>query len=251
MTLIRVKCTLNELDIVKGQEICIQYNRNTLGCLFKCLCKVCRSGSGRWDESMVDWNQVVPTEEIFRSVPFSNETYGEAKPNLIKDIIQRLKITQKDSFVDLGSGIGNVVMQASMDTGCRAVGIEKEMGRYQAAVRLLKQCRELQPDVHGRVEFYQKDLMVDKDDIEKVLLGATVIFVNNYSFGEELGLKVLDHFDALQEDAIVVTLKSLFGRRKRTRTEGLLNLELSFMGPSDGVSWTSNPIELFVYRKEP
>jgi H3 lysine-79-specific histone-lysine N-methyltransferase len=133
---------------------------------------------------MVDWSQVVPTREIFKSVGFSNETYGEAKLNLISEIIQRLKITQNDFFVDLSSGIGNVVMQVSMNTGCHAVGIEKELGRHQAAVRLLNQCRELQPDVHGRVEFYQKDLMVD--NIEKVLLGATVVFMNNYSFGEEL-----------------------------------------------------------------
>jgi hypothetical protein len=247
--LIRVKCTLNELEVAKGKEICIQYNKNTLGCLFKCLCKACCAGSRRW-ESMVDWNQVVPTGEIFKSVGFSNETYGEARPNLIREIIQRLKITQKDSFVDLGSGIGNVVMQVSMDTGCRAVGIEKELGRHQAAVRLLSQCRELQPDVHGRVEFYQQDLMVDDGDIEKVLLRATVVFMNNYSFGEELGLKVLDHFNALQKDAIVVTLKSLFGRRKRRRNSGLLTLEFSFMGPKNGISWSANPIELFVYRKE-
>ena len=56
--------------------------------------------------------------------PFSSEVYGETKPNLVDDVIQRLNITPNDCFIDLGSGIGTVVLQVAAQTLCSCYGVE-------------------------------------------------------------------------------------------------------------------------------
>ena len=56
--------------------------------------------------------------------PFSREVYGETNASLVQHIIETQKITDSDTFFDLGSGIGQVVLQAAATTGCRAFGVE-------------------------------------------------------------------------------------------------------------------------------
>ena len=56
--------------------------------------------------------------------PFSHEVYGETNANLVQFVIDSQAITSDDVFVDLGSGIGQVVLQVAASTQCRAFGIE-------------------------------------------------------------------------------------------------------------------------------
>jgi len=134
-----------------------------------------------------------------------------------------------------------------MNTGCRAIGIEKEEARYQASLRLLQQCKEVDPSLEERVQFLSEDLMCNEVDLSE----ATVIYVNNWCFSEELQLKLLDHFQALKPGTRIVTLKTLFGQRssKRRKLESILKQEPSINGPAGSASWTPNPIACYVYRK--
>jgi hypothetical protein len=43
--------------------------------------------------------------------PFSHEVYGETNANLVQFVIDSQAITSDDVFFDLGSGIGQVVLQ--------------------------------------------------------------------------------------------------------------------------------------------
>jgi H3 lysine-79-specific histone-lysine N-methyltransferase len=55
---------------------------------------------------------------------FSNHVYGEINSILIKEFIERTNITSKSVFIDMGCGIGNVVLQVAAQTACEAHGIE-------------------------------------------------------------------------------------------------------------------------------
>lgn len=57
-------------------------------------------------------------------VAFSNHVYGEINSILIKEFIERTNITSKSVFIDMGCGIGNVVLQVAAQTACEAHGIE-------------------------------------------------------------------------------------------------------------------------------
>lgn len=70
--------------------------------------------------------------------PFSREVYGETNASLVQHIIKTQEITAADIFFDLGSGIGQVVLQAAATTGCRAFGIElmEIPAQYAAALQV-------------------------------------------------------------------------------------------------------------------
>jgi H3 lysine-79-specific histone-lysine N-methyltransferase len=57
-------------------------------------------------------------------IAFSNHVYGEINSILIKEFIERTKISSKSVFIDMGCGIGNVVLQVAAQTACEAHGIE-------------------------------------------------------------------------------------------------------------------------------
>lgn len=56
---------------------------------------------------------------------FSNEVYGEFNTNMITDVVRSANITEEDTFVDLGSGVGHVVLQMALQARCKlSYGIE-------------------------------------------------------------------------------------------------------------------------------
>jgi H3 lysine-79-specific histone-lysine N-methyltransferase len=243
-----VKSTRN-FAVSKGEEICIQYDKDISGHFPKCFCSNCNS---KWLETQIDWKYVLGGNDFKKASAFSNETYGEIKPILVSKVIQHLSITSEDVFYDLGSGIGNVVMQVSMETGCRAIGIEKVMSRHTAALRLLEQCGKFEPMLAERVNLYHQDLTQLTADLSD----ATIVFTSNWCFDQDLHRHLLDHFSVLSKGTTIICTKDLLGQRnsdnsrKRNIATTFLQQRESIKGPLNGVSWTSSHIECFIYVKE-
>jgi hypothetical protein len=59
-----------------------------------------------------------------QSLPAGGVPYLPAGVNEILAIIREAPVTRADTFVDLGSGMGRVVMLTQLITGCRAHGVE-------------------------------------------------------------------------------------------------------------------------------
>jgi len=58
--------------------------------------------------------------------PFSPEVYGETSYDLVCQMIDQMEITKDDVFIDLGSGVGQVVLQMAAATCCKVCfGVEK------------------------------------------------------------------------------------------------------------------------------
>lgn len=54
------------------------------------------------------------------------QVYGETTFDLICQMIDELQMTEEDTFIDLGSGVGQVVLQLAASTPCKMIwGIEK------------------------------------------------------------------------------------------------------------------------------
>lgn len=52
--------------------------------------------------------------------------YGETSYDLICQMIDQIEITRDDVFLDLGSGVGQVVLQMAAATLCKiCIGVEK------------------------------------------------------------------------------------------------------------------------------
>ncbi|GFW05211.1 histone-lysine N-methyltransferase, H3 lysine-79 specific [Trichonephila clavipes] len=69
---------------------------------------------------------VTDPEKLNQYEPFSPEVYGETSFEFITQMIGELDITEDDIFIDLGSGVGQVVLQMAATTKCKkCIGIEK------------------------------------------------------------------------------------------------------------------------------
>ncbi len=79
-------------------------------------------------------------EKLNQYEPFSPEVYGETSFDLIAQMIKKLEITEHDTFIDLGSGVGQVVLQLAASTPCKfCYGIEKaEVPAAYAKVRVVR-----------------------------------------------------------------------------------------------------------------
>uniref|UniRef100_A0A8C0CXK3 Histone-lysine N-methyltransferase, H3 lysine-79 specific n=1 Tax=Balaenoptera musculus TaxID=9771 RepID=A0A8C0CXK3_BALMU len=71
-------------------------------------------------------HSVTDPEKLNNYEPFSPEVYGETSFDLVAQMIDEIKMTEDDLFVDLGSGVGQVVLQVAAATNCKHhYGVEK------------------------------------------------------------------------------------------------------------------------------
>ncbi len=58
--------------------------------------------------------------------PFSPQVYGETSFDLVDQLLKKVTLKESDVFVDLGSGVGNVVLQVAAVSQCKmCYGFEK------------------------------------------------------------------------------------------------------------------------------
>lgn len=117
---------------------------------------------------------------------FSNEVYGELMPSFVSEMVRRTGLREDALFLDLGSGVGNVVLQASLQTGCRSYGIELNRGPAEIARGQLEQlqmrCRMWGVRM-GEVELEEGD-MERSERLDRLVKEADVVLVNNKVFAE-------------------------------------------------------------------
>jgi H3 lysine-79-specific histone-lysine N-methyltransferase len=115
---------------------------------------------------------------------FSSSVYGELMPHFISDIIAETCLNQNSFFIDLGSGVGNVVIQASLQSGCKSYGIELMPSPAKVARNQLEQvkvrCRMWGVSL-GDVELEEGD-MLNSQRLTELIPKADVILVNNKVF---------------------------------------------------------------------
>ncbi|OSD05613.1 DOT1-domain-containing protein [Trametes coccinea BRFM310] len=160
--------------------------------------------------------------KLTRYEAFSSEVYGELMPMFVTDIIKATGLREGMLFVDLGAGVGNVVLQAALETGCRAYGIEimpepAKIGRSQLE-QFQTRCRMWGVRM-GEVELEQGD-MLKSEKVDKLVKEADVVLVNNKVFLEPLNEALRQKFLDLKEGAVVVSLKCLMGSARSTARHG-------------------------------
>lgn len=149
-------------------------------------------GDTTWLQSQV-WElaymrAVKPHLHLLRAYkPGTDAVYGELMPILIADIARVTGIDEHSVVLDLGCGIGNILIQLALLTGAFCWGIE-----YQNGVALLSRMLEVEA-VHlmrllglpilGKVEVCVGD-MFKSVEVKEKLSAATVVIVNNKVFLE-------------------------------------------------------------------
>ena len=242
-----------------------------------------------WNESLVEWrkdgtlNRVMDAweavdltllERIFtqtyaRTVsPRVNElrkyqngtdhVYGELLPRFVSTILKKDTNMKSDQiFVDLGSGVGNCVLQAALEVGCESWGCEMmenacELADLQAK-EFAARCR-LWGLSCGSIHLERGDFLKN-EAIRKILPKADVVLVNNQAFTPTLNEDLTNLFLDLKDGARVVSLKSFKpeGHKNEALTAGAIYNILNVVKKdyhSEHVSWTDADGNYYVSTKD-
>ncbi|KAL8768925.1 MAG: hypothetical protein Q9209_004980 [Squamulea sp. 1 TL-2023] len=187
----------------------------------------------------------------------TDNVYGELLPKFVSDIFRVTGLGPSHVFVDLGSGVGNVVLQAALEVGCESWGCE-----IMENACVLADLQE--PEFKARCRLWgltvgdinlQRGDFLENQRINQVLPKADVILVNNQAFTPELNDRLTSHFLDLKEGCQVVSLKSFVPAGHRITSRNLNSaynvldvVERRYY--SACVSWTDAPGSYYISRKD-
>lgn len=170
--------------------------------------------------------------------------YGELLHPLISSIlVEKLQMTSDQVFVDLGSGVGNVVLQAALEIGCESWGCEMMENACNLADAQLKEFKArclLWGLAPGKVSLERGDFRASAG-IHEALKRADVVLVNNQAFTSQLNDDLVRMFLDLKTGCKIISLKSFVHDHKSASNDvgsSILAVE-DFTYPEDHVSWTS------------
>lgn len=183
--------------------------------------------------------------------------YGELKTVFVYNILVETGITSDKVFVDLGSGVANVVVQAALQIGCESWGCEIMENACVLADAQKKEtearCR-LWGIAPGAVKLERGDFMVN-DNIRDALKRADVVLVNNEVFTPQLNNDLVNLFLDLKDGCQIVSLKSFVPHNhkitayNRNNPVNLLEVEQKVYG-SRSVSWKDEGGNYFISKKD-
>ncbi|WFD42699.1 [histone H3]-lysine(4) N-trimethyltransferase [Malassezia psittaci] len=185
---------------------------------------------------------------------FSDNVYGEMLPPFLSEISRLAQLGPDSILVDLGSGIGNLVVQAAMQTGCAAYGCEYMPIPADLANAQLREARARLGLWHlqgGQMETWCADF-TDSEQVRTSIRNADLVVANNYAFrpktNDTLSLLFLD----LKDGAMIISLRSFvpqdFRLTERTLSSPAAILRVEERSYSPGcVSWTGGSGKYYVH----
>ncbi|KAL5381151.1 hypothetical protein DPSP01_007405 [Paraphaeosphaeria sporulosa] len=206
--------------------------------------------------AQVYWRTVSPYAYLLKRVKGKETTYGELLPNFVHNIFQQTGLKSNSIFIDLGSGVGNVVLQSALQTGAESHGIEimdkpAEYANDQA--NELRARSKLWNINLGPINLLHGDFL-ESPQVDDVLRRADVVLVNNKVFPSKLNNQLLDKFLDLKLGCKVVSLASFGGGggKQGVRNENsIANLfdEERYDSGTGSVSWAGESVEYFIMTK--
>ncbi|KAK4502865.1 hypothetical protein PRZ48_006291 [Zasmidium cellare] len=150
--------------------------------------------------------------------------YGELQPPFLSSIFKQTSLSPGQTYLDLGSGVGNTALQAALETGATAHGIEREEFPHLVSALHLQQFHircmlwGLKP---GKVQLYNADFLNSPHLTDHLLPEVDVVVVNNFRFEPEteLGLgRLLE--GGLRVGARVVSMRPIWVGKLRSPRRG-------------------------------
>lgn len=161
--------------------------------------------------------------EVFKQTHICH-TYGELLyPSLIK-LLKTLDYTDEDVFLDLGSGMGKLVLAVFLRTSFKKViGIEGSDTHHQQAVNIFNKVKSILPDIFtkGTLELIQGNFL-DFDFNQ-----ASIIYTCSTCFTQELLWMIGEKINQSLNVRQVMSLKPI-ANLKRLKLKRLTPIECSW-----------------------
>ncbi|POS88437.1 hypothetical protein EPUL_000041 [Erysiphe pulchra] len=201
---------------------------------------------------------VSPKVEILKKYENGTDNvYGELLPSLISKMLWEAGLTSEGIFVDLGSGVGNVVLQASLEFGCESWGCEMMENAFTLA-----EAQKVEFDVRCRLwglktgcVYLERGDFLENQKIHAALQKADVILVNNQAFTPDLNQKLKDLFLDSKDGCRIISLKSFVPHGHQIPNRNLWDPANLFDVTerdyhSRSVSWTDAGGKYYIAKKD-
>ncbi|KZO99754.1 DOT1-domain-containing protein [Calocera viscosa TUFC12733] len=127
--------------------------------------------------------------ELNQYKAWSNKVYGEFSTSFVTELAYVTEMKPTSKVLDLGSGTSHALLQASLLSGCTALGIELRDDAAAIADEQVSECerraRMWGVSWGGGVRAVQGDF-TDSDEVRRWIKEADVIICNNYAFKSDL-----------------------------------------------------------------
>jgi len=156
-------------------------------------------------------------------------TYGAITPKGVRALIERLDIDSSDVFTDLGSGVGNVVLQFYCQTPVkRARGIELLHGRHLEAVKHIEDFKSKYGTASDR------EMLLVNGDLRKVdYSDSTIVFTSSTLFGWGLLDDLRDKCESIPRLKYLITQEPV-GKTQLRLLGGINEVSTSWTSGSSG-----------------
>ncbi len=208
---------------------------------------------GLWESAKTE----VPFDykDIVNTPPGSKTTYGETNIETIARLITEFAIGPENKVLDVGMGIGNVVLSFAYMSGCAAAGIEIVKVSANISRRLYDKVEDfLEPtETPARVRLYYGNFL---DFAESFAIFDTV-FAHDTLFREELRAKLFDIVAThCNVGTTLISTHDITPPRweEKARKPFYKGHQQHFFTPSqkltieNAVSWKAGPFNYYFYR---
>ncbi|KAG0140821.1 hypothetical protein CROQUDRAFT_664651 [Cronartium quercuum f. sp. fusiforme G11] len=194
--------------------------------------------------------QIGPRIEMVKQyATWSSNVYGELRPKFVSDLIHLAGLKPGQVFVDLGSGVGNIVMQVVLEAGCVGVGFENMSSCCKLADGQMREvigrCQKFWGVSLGQPLLLEADFTTD-GRVGQWLKQADVVLVNNQVFTPALNESLTLLFLDLKDSVKIISLKPFVSKefkiseRNMNSPLAILNQAREFSYGSASVSWTDS-----------
>ncbi|XP_022699134.1 histone-lysine N-methyltransferase, H3 lysine-79 specific-like isoform X2 [Varroa jacobsoni] len=201
------------------------------------------------------YNQsVLDPDRLNMYEPFSPEVYGETSFDFVAQMTQETDFDDDTIFVDLGSGVGQVVLQvAAMTQVKQCIGIEKAETPNHYAERMDKNFRfwmRWYGKSYSDYELIRGDFLSAEN--RHLIENASIVFANNFAFGPTVDHQLKQLFQEMRDGSRIISSRAFcplqFRLTDRTLSDIGAMLHVREVQPKKGsVSWTGKPVSYYLH----
>lgn len=130
--------------------------------------------------------------------------YGEISIQALDKLLSYLNPKEDDVLVDLGCGVGKVVLQTLLTTKVRScIGVELSENRYHDALKAKENSLQFDHSIKQRAVFINDDMLAIDLSV------ASIIYTCSTAFSDKFMKKISQHLSVLKHNFRLVSLQEL------------------------------------------
>ncbi|XP_031616788.1 histone-lysine N-methyltransferase, H3 lysine-79 specific-like [Contarinia nasturtii] len=208
----------------------------------------------RYILQLVYYTAVPEPNKLNKYESFSPGVYGETSFEVVCQMIDLIEASPEDVFIDLGSGVGQVVLQMSAALPLKScLGIERADVPSKYAVEMDFTFRRWMRWFGKKLNDFQLikgDFLADEH--RDKITTATIVFVNNFAFGAKVDHDLKERFGDLSDGTKIFSSKNFcklnfrLNERNLSDIGAIMNVK-KLPSLRESVSWTDKPVSYYLH----